>query len=216
MPTARIMNERRTAVLVFARAPVPGAAKTRLAPLLGPEGAADASARLTLRALRVALAADIGPVELWCAPDCTHPFFTDCRERFAVALHRQSGCDIGARMADAFDHALARHVLVVLIGADAVSLQAADLIAAADALTCHEAVFAPAEDGGYLMVGLNARQPGLFSGIEWGGPEVWQQTCSRIATLGLHCHVLATGYDVDQPQDYRRALADGLLEDISC
>lgn len=216
MPTVRIMNERRTAVLVFARAPVPGAAKTRLAPLLGDAGAADASARLTLRALSVALEADIGPVELWCAPDCTHPFFTDCRERLAVALHAQSGCDIGARMTDAFDHALRNHARVVLIGADAVSLQAADLIAAADALTHHDAVFAPAEDGGYLLVGLNAPQPGLFEDIDWDGPEVWRQTCFRIAALGLRCHVLATGYDVDQPQDYQRALADGLLEDIPC
>lgn len=216
MPTARIMSKSPTAVLVFARAPVPGAAKTRLVQLLGAEGAADASARLTLRALRVALEADIGPVELWCAPDCTHPFFTDCLERFAVTLHPQSGCDIGARMADAFDHALRNHARVVLIGADAVSLQTADLIAAADALVHHDAVFAPAEDGGYLLVGLNAPQPGLFDDIEWGGPQVWQQTCSRIGTLGLHCHVLATGYDVDQPQDYRRALADGLLEDIPC
>ena len=210
------MNERGTAVLVFARAPVPGASKTRLAPLLGDTGAADASARLTLRALRIALEADVGPVELWCAPDCTHPFFADCRERFAIALHAQSGCDIGARMAAAFDHALSRHARVVLIGADAVSLQAADVIAAAGALRHHDSVFAPAEDGGYLLIGLNARQPALFEDIDWGGPDVWQQTCSRIAALGLRCQVLATGYDVDQPQDYRRALADGLLEDTPC
>lgn len=216
MPTVRIMNEGRTAVLVFARAPVPGASKTRLAPLLGEAGAADASARLTLRALRTALEADVGPVELWCAPDCTHPFFADCRERFAIALHAQSGCDIGTRMAAAFDHALARHARVVLIGADAVSLQAADLIAAAGALIHHDSVFAPAEDGGYLLIGLNAPQPGLFEDVAWGGPDVWQQTCSRIAALGLRCRILATGYDVDQPQDYRRALADGLLEDTPC
>ena len=216
MPTARIMNEYPTAVLVFARAPVPGAAKTRLAPLLGDAGAADASARLTLRALRVALKAGIGPVQLWCAPDFTHPFFTDCRERLAVALHAQSGCDIGERMAAAFNHALTQHARVLLIGADAVSLQAADLRSAADALTDRDAVFAPAEDGGYLLVGLNAPQPGLFEDIDWGGPDVWRQTCSRIAALGLRSHVLATGYDVDQPQDYQRALADGLLEDTPC
>jgi glycosyltransferase A (GT-A) superfamily protein (DUF2064 family) len=49
-----------------------------------------------------------------------------------------------------------------------------------------------------------------------GRPDVWRQTCSRIAALGLRCQVLATGYDVDQPQDYRRALADGLLEETPC
>ena len=208
-------DERATAVLVFARAPVAGHAKTRLISLLGEQGAADLSAQLTRRALRVALDARIGPVELWCAPDCGHPFLIDCADEFGVTLHPQSAGDIGARMAHAFDHALLRHRRAVLIGADAVSLQPADLQAAAEALHSHDCAFAPAEDGGYLLVALQTPQPALFDGMAWGSEQVWAQTQARVAVLRLDCAVLTTGYDLDRPDDYRRALRDGLLEALA-
>lgn len=199
------------AVLVFARAPVAGSAKTRLIPVLGADGAAQASARLTRRALRVAGAARIGPVELWCAPDCAHAFFVACARDFGITLHAQATGDIGRRMARAFDDALRRHERVLLIGADAVSLDPAALIVAAHALTDHQAVFAPAEDGGYLLVGLRQPQPALFDGIGWGTGEVWSQTRARLDALGLSACVLATGYDVDRPQDWQRAVDEGLF-----
>ncbi|MDY0054810.1 MAG: TIGR04282 family arsenosugar biosynthesis glycosyltransferase [Methyloversatilis sp.] len=205
-----------TAVLVFARAPVAGAAKTRLMPALGADGAARASAALTRRALRTAVGAGIGPVELWCAPDCSHPFFADCARDFGVTLHAQSAGDVGQRMAQAFDDALSRHARVVLIGADAVSLQTADLAAAATALRDHDAAFAPAEDGGYLLVALRSRQPALFDGPTWGTPSVWTQTRARLDALGLRTSVLPTGYDVDHPADWQRALREGLLEGEAC
>lgn len=210
------MSEPGTAVLVFARAPEPGRTKTRLMPLLGADGAARVSAQLTERALKVATDAAIGPVELWCAPDCCHDFFDHCRDRYGVLLHAQTGGDIGMRMAHAFDDALRRHAGVVLIGADAVSLQPADLCAAGAALRSHDAVFAPAEDGGYLLVGLRVRQPALFEGIAWGSAKVWPQTLARIEQLGLHTQTLAPGYDLDRPDDYRRAVAAGLLVPDPC
>jgi rSAM/selenodomain-associated transferase 1 len=205
-----------TAVLVFARAPVPGAAKTRLMPALGADGAARASAALTRRALRTAVDASLGTVELWCTPDCSHPLFADCASEFGVTLHAQSAGDIGQRMAQAFDDALSRHARVVLIGADAVSLQATDLAAAAAALRDHDAAFVPAEDGGYLLVALRSRQPALFDGPAWGTPSVWTQTRARFDALGLRTCVLPTGYDVDHPADWQRALREGLLEGGAC
>ncbi|MFH1815745.1 MAG: TIGR04282 family arsenosugar biosynthesis glycosyltransferase [Pseudomonadota bacterium] len=210
------MSERQTAVLVFARAPEAGRTKTRLMPLLGADGAARIGAQLTERALQIAVDAAIGPVELWCAPDCSHDFFNSCRDRYGCSLHAQACGDIGARMAHAFDDALRRHAGAVLTGADAVSLQPADLRAAATALLSHDAVFAPAEDGGYMLVGLHVRQPALFEGIEWGSAGVWQQTQAVAGRLGLHVQTLATGYDLDRPDDYRRAVAEGLLVPESC
>ncbi|MDP2869386.1 TIGR04282 family arsenosugar biosynthesis glycosyltransferase [Methyloversatilis sp.] len=210
------MSELETTVLVFARAPEAGRTKTRLIPLLGADGAARISAQLTQRALRVAVDAAIGPVELWCAPDCSHDFFERCRDRYGVSLHAQSGGDIGARMAQAFDDVLRRHARAVLIGADAVSLQPADLRAADVALRSRDAVFAPAEDGGYLLVGLRVRQAAVFEGIAWGSAGVWSQTLAVIDRLGLHAQTLATGYDLDRPDDYRRAVAEGLLVPELC
>lgn len=205
-----------TAILVFARAPVPGAAKTRLMPALGADGAARASAALTRRALRTAAEANLGAVELWCAPDCDHPFFADCVREFGVTLHAQSTGDVGRRMAQAFDDALQRHARVVLIGADAVSLQPTDLAAAAAALTAHDAAFAPAEDGGYLLVALRRPQAALFDGLTWGSSSVWAQTRAHLDALGLRTCVLPTGYDVDHPADWQRALREGLLEGSAC
>lgn len=210
------MSESGTAVLVFARAPEAGRSKTRLMPLLGADGAARIGAQLTERALQVAADAAIGPVELWCAPDCSHDFFERCRDRYGVSLHAQTGGDIGMRMAHAFDDSLRRHAGALLIGADAVSLQSADLRAAGVALRRHDAVFAPAEDGGYLLVGLRVRQAALFEGIAWGSAGVWSQTRAVFRRLGLLTHVLATGYDLDRPDDYRRAVAEGLLVPEPC
>jgi uncharacterized protein len=210
------MTETRCAVLVFARAPRPGHCKTRLIPALGAAGAARASAALTRRALRAATAADVGPVELWCAPDAHHPFFGECRQHCeGLSLHAQCDGDIGLRMHHAFADALTRHPRAVLIGADAVSLGAGDIRAAARALDSHDAAFVPAEDGGYLLVALNRANDALFDGITWGSPAVWAQTRARLDAMTLNARVLPAGYDVDHPPDWARAVREGLIEALT-
>jgi len=67
-----------TRIIVFARAPEPGAVKSRLIPLLGAERAAALQCILIDRAISTALAAGIGPVELWCAPSARHPALERC------------------------------------------------------------------------------------------------------------------------------------------
>src|SRR5688500_18042778 len=78
-------------VAVFAKAPVPGTVKTRLAATLGAEGAADLHAQLAERALATAATAAIGRLELWCAPDPSHAFFRRCAERYGARLRAQRG-----------------------------------------------------------------------------------------------------------------------------
>ena len=73
-------------IAVFAKAPVPGEVKTRLVATLGAEGAARLHERLVERALATALAARLGPVTLWCAPDQSHAFFRQCAARHGVEL----------------------------------------------------------------------------------------------------------------------------------
>jgi len=128
MATARAMPE--AAVAVFAKAPVPGFAKTRLIPALGAAGAARLQEGLTGRAIETALAAQIGPVTLWCAPDAGHPFIEQLRRRCPMALADQPEGDLGARMLAAFAAAGRR---LVLIGADCPCLEPHDLRAAATA-----------------------------------------------------------------------------------
>ena len=107
---------------VFARAPVPGQCKTRLAPALGPAGASGLHERLVLRLLGLVTEAlpRLGNprVELWCAPDTTHPFFDMCARRHRLRLRTQHGDDLGHRMYAALDDALGRQGRPVLVGTE--------------------------------------------------------------------------------------------------
>jgi rSAM/selenodomain-associated transferase 1 len=196
-------------IAVFARAPVPGEAKTRLIPLLGAQGAAQLHAELVRHALGVALAADTGPVELWCAPECDHPFFLECAEELGVTLRTQRGADLGRRMACAFERALGENAPLLVMGSDCPAITPALLQGAARALATHEVVIAPAEDGGYVLIGLSAPDPGLFEGMAWGSAAVMQETRARLARAGTRWKELETLWDVDRPEDYARLEREG-------
>lgn len=199
-------------LVVFAKAPIPGQAKTRLAAALGPSGAAELHRRLVCHTLEKSLAADIGPVELCCAPDAGHGFFADCVARYGVALGVQGDGDLGARMSRVFE----RDAPAVLIGCDAPSLTASDIRAAARALDAADGAMTPAEDGGYMLIALRAAAPALFTGIAWSTADVARETRGRAASLGFALHDLPMRWDVDRPADLARlaeiepALLEGL------
>ncbi len=203
-----------TVILVFARAPVAGAAKTRLIPLLGAAGAAALQERLITQALAVARAATPHRLELWCAPDITHPFLQTAASACGATLRAQQGGDLGARMAHAYTATLRSAGYVIGIGTDCPALTVQHLRAAATALRDgHDAVFVPAEDGGYALIGLARDEPRLFDGIAWGGAQVMAQTRARLRELKLRWHELETLWDVDRPEDWQRLQRTGLLRD---
>ena len=185
-------------VIVFARAPARGQAKTRLVPRLGEWGAARLHERLTLAALRTARAARCGPVELH--GTARHSFFGG-KGRFRL----QRGADLGERMHRAISAGLRRHRAVILMGIDCPALAPRVLQRAARLLrgAC-DVVLAPAEDGGYALVAAKRVSPGLFEGIAWGGPQVYERTLERLARLGYRWRALRTLWDVDRPQDLER------------
>jgi len=192
-------------VLVFARAPLPGRAKTRLVPRLGPAGAARLQARLTERALRTAIAARCGAVELHCTPRTGHPFFLRERRRLGIALEKQSGSDLGERMYGAFDAALRKRRYAILIGVDAPELRPRDLRRALRLLRSGCAVvLAPAEDGGYALIACRRAPRPLFEQIAWGGKDVYARTVERLAGLRVRWRALRTVWDVDRPADLDR------------
>jgi rSAM/selenodomain-associated transferase 1 len=196
------------AILVFARAPIPGQAKTRLIPRLGKWRAARLQARLTLRALRTALAARCGVVELHAAPQRGNDFFLWCGNKFAVRLETQKGRDLGERMHRAIAAGLRRHRAVIVIGTDCPALAPRDLRRAARWLRggC-DAVLAPAEDGGYGLIGMRRPLAAAFSGVDWGSPSVYAQTLERFAHAGFRWRALRTIWDVDRPEDLQRLAA---------
>ncbi|MDB5595459.1 MAG: hypothetical protein JWM36_2420 [Hyphomicrobiales bacterium] len=192
-------------IAVFARAPVAGAAKTRLIPRLGARGAADLHARLVTHMLEHACAAGLGAVTLWCSPDAEHPFFADCHAHFRVTCVPQSDGDLGARMHAAFVGAAGP---LLLVGTDCPVLTPDLLREANDALRSgRDAVFCPAEDGGYGLVGLRAPCPSLFSDMPWGTEFVMAETRVRLRDAGLSWHETKPVWDIDRPEDIDRLAA---------
>ena len=210
------MNQPQTtdscAIAVFARAPIAGKAKTRLITSLGPDSAADLQAEFIKYTLRTAVAAEIGPVFLWCDPDCTHPVFQQCKIDFNISLHPQCEGDLGTRMAAAFA-LLCPQQPVLLVGTDCPALQPAHLQQAAFELRQgNDAVFFPAEDGGYVMVGLRRAKACLFADMPWGGPIVMALTRQRLRQIGWQWSEPLTLWDVDRPADLERLKQSCLMD----
>ena len=197
----------RVQVAVLAKAPIPGLAKTRLIPALGAQGAARLQRRLTHQAMRTALAAGLGPVTLWCAPDSRHRCFRALRRAMGVGCLVQASGDLGERMHTAFRlHCAAGPVL--LIGTDCPPLTPLHLREAAQALLAGcDAVFLPAEDGGYALVGLREPRYALFRDMHWSTSTVMDDTRLRAAEEGLAWRELETLWDLDVPDDLARLSA---------
>lgn len=195
---------RQVQVAVLAKAPIPGLAKTRLVPALGLQGAARLQRQLARRALQTAHDAGLGPVTLWCAPDARHRFFLALQRTTGVPCRVQPSGDLGDRMHTAFRLHCA-HGPLLLIGTDCPVLQPLHLRQAALALIDGiDAVFQPAEDGGYVLVGLRQPQPALFHGMTWSTDQVMVHTRARARAAGLRVHELDTLWDVDLPEDLAR------------
>ncbi len=188
--------------MVFARAPLAGRVKTRLAPRLGAAGAARLHERLIRHAVRTARTARCGPVELHVTR--RHGFF----DSFDTEVKLQRGRDLGERMHHALRSALRRHRSAILIGADCPSLTAADLRRAARWLKGGaDLVLAPAEDGGYALIGARRVTPAVFANVEWGSAQVLAQTIDNMARARLSYRLLRTVWDVDRPEDLERLRA---------
>jgi rSAM/selenodomain-associated transferase 1 len=185
-------------IIVFAKAPVPGQAKTRLIPRLGEWGAARLHTQLISYVLRTARLAD-DRVELHGTR--RHRFFQTLRIPFRL----QHGHDLGERMYYALSKA---EKPAILIGSDCPMLTPADLRRAARWLRGGaDVVLAPAEDGGYALIGARRVSPSIFKGIAWGGEQVYAETVKRLQSAGYRWRALPRVWDVDRPEDLQRLRA---------
>lgn len=189
-------------IAVFARGPVPGRVKTRLEPVLRPEGCARLHRALTMRTLETCSRLDDVAVDLWCAPDPDHAFFRDCAARFGVPLMPQPDGNLGRRMYTALLESLSRAGRVVIVGTDCPDLDVEYLGLAFDVLSKDvPVVLGPALDGGYVLIGSRAAHPDLFTGIDWGGGRVMEQTRAALRRLGWRWEELPPLPDIDRPED---------------
>ena len=193
-----------SAVLVFAKAPIAGQVNTRLIPDIGIDAATQLQAELIHSRLDDLKKNKLCHVELWCSPDSDHEFFQQCEDKYAVTLFSQQGDDLGMRMSLAIKQALKRFERVVLIGTDAPSLKIDQIDMAIEKLADDVVVISPAEDGGYVLIGMNQHYGDIFNSVPWGTKNVLSCTRRNIKSNKLRVEELNLCWDIDRIEDYQR------------
>jgi len=207
----------RPAILVMAKAPLPGTVKTRLSGAY-PDAEIVALASCFL-ADTVSAAKQVGPsVLLAYSPEGGQAVIEPIIESIiepsagdAVLWICQQGANLGDRMQAALIQAAKwGFAPLVMVGTDSPNLPLASYRAALETLRCGEAevVLGPAEDGGFYLIGVSAPSPVLFEGVLWSGPAVCQQTRENAERAGLRVRTIAPWYDIDTPEDLERLRRD--------
>ncbi len=188
----------RSAVILFAKAPVPGRVKTRLTTRYTAESVAelhDAFVRDMLHMLRSL--GDRAEVELH--TDAATDDWSDIN----VARALQTGGNLGDRMFHAMARALrGGHPRAMIVGSDAPTLPAAHLerLLAAEA----DVALGPADDGGYYAISCRRTHPRMFDGVEWSGPKALRDTMRAVKACTLTVELGEPWFDVDTPEDLAR------------
>lgn len=204
------MNQKpSTTLLIFAKAPAPGFAKTRLIPALGSEGAARLAQKFLYRTLEAAQGSDLERIEL-----CVTPAIDDSRWQSAelpenITISDQGDGDLGERMARAAERALKQSGRVILTGTDCVEISPSLLNEAAEALEQVDAVIYPTADGGYALLGLNSFDMSLFTDMPWSTDKVAQLTLERLNCLNWRVRLGRQLHDIDTPEDLSRWFPTG-------
>lgn len=194
----------RVRIAILAKAPVPGQVKTRLGRKVGDRAAAGLYTRMLRDVAAMVQGAAGGPVTLWHTP-VRHPLLTGLARHHGFDLASQPRGPLGARLRAIARESLRDSEAVLMVGGDCIGLGPAHIRAARRCLAEGlEAVFAPAPDGGYTLVGLTRRVPRLFQGIDWGTPAVMGQTLAAGRRGKVRLGLIAPANDLDDWADLRR------------
>lgn len=199
-----------TLLIQFAKWPVHGRVKTRLAVKLGDQAALDAHIRLT-RAVMHNLAATGHDLAFWWDQP-QPPAGAQAGELqgeladLGFSLGSQSGSDLGARMHNALSGGLQSHAQAIIIGSDCPSVDPAYVEQAISALAHADIVLGPSDDGGFVLIGARCVADGMLEGMDWGTTKALVQTQESLSAAGLSVHLLDPRWDVDEPEDWQRFL----------
>ena len=203
-----------TLIIIFAKFPARGMAKTRLQPALGLEGASLIAKQLLLHSVEQALATGLS-VELCVSPAPTDLCWQTLGLPESLQWSAQADSDLGLRMLTASQQGLDKFAQVILIGTDCPSLTPLYIQDAAQKLEQSDTVMIPASDGGYVLLGFKRAHTSLFSNIEWSTASVAAVTRQRIKAMGWTLALLDPLHDIDEPADLKH-LPVGWLAKIGC
>lgn len=187
-------------LIIFVKAPRPGAVKTRIAQTAGAERAGAIYRELVETVLNNL--SSIRHTQLRFSPDDALSEVTPwLREDWKTDV--QGDGNLGARLQGAFASAFANGAeRVVIVGSDCPNVKTRDIRAAWKELKSYDLVVGPAVDGGYWLIGLRAPQPELFRDIAWSSDQVLAQTLQRAKSLGLRIQLLRILNDIDTEEDW--------------
>lgn len=191
----------RNTLMVFAKNPVLGKVKTRLAKSIGDPEALEAYLEMLKYTRAVLNELDAVDKEIWYSwkDEPTLDWLDkDCHTKY------QKEGDLGSKLQYAFRTAFLTSNKVVVIGTDCPEISEAHLQHAFEALDRYDAVLGPAEDGGYYLIGMNKYHPDVFNNIDWSTEFVANQSRSQIAKLGWSLTELETLQDIDTVAEYAR------------
>ncbi len=188
---------------IFARAPVQGQVKTRLAAGIGEQQACEVYNRLLVNTVKNSRSEN-WEVELWCAPDTHHWVFKSLAEQYGLRLKTQCGEGLGERMLYALSEGGKVADKVVLIGTDCPVISAGYVEQAFEVISVKNIVFGPVEDGGYILVGAGEVNQDMFSDVGWSVADTLAQNIAAIERCNLSYGLLPQLWDVDVTDDLKR------------
>jgi rSAM/selenodomain-associated transferase 1 len=197
-------------LILVAKRPRPGRVKTRLVPPLTTEQALLLYRAFLIDQLRFLRSlSDRCEVEVRLDGSCSTPEQVELGLS-GLAVRGQGRGDLGARLLRAFDRSFrAGAGVTIAMGSDSPTLPARHVLGGFDALEQGaDAVVAPAEDGGYVLIGMRQPLPELFRDIPWDGPDVLHETLGRARDRDLDVRILDPWYDVDDAGGLSKLMAE--------
>lgn len=190
------------AILVFAREPIEGKVKSRLAPALSENQRTRLYKQLLSHCVATAAHSD-GDCILWTTPSRNHPFIVELAKKYDCRVEQQIGDDLGERMANAARVTLAQHPVCVIIGSDCPFYTPNFLNSAIERLETADAVMGPASDGGYVLIGAKTTKTfdQLMENVVWGSSSVASKTRDNAQRYGISLAELPMLSDIDRPED---------------
>jgi rSAM/selenodomain-associated transferase 1 len=204
----------------FAKWPVEGRVKTRLAKDIGDQQALAAHIKLTEFVLNQLVTSNLGSVSIWfdvLPSGCVDLPFVKANESKIASINAQQGKDLGVRMLDALCQGIQEFDKVIIVGSDCPSIDSHYLAKAIEILDTKQMVFGPAEDGGFVLIGCSKRcfseakaelafDTRLFEGVSWGGADVLKDSLDSLKRNNISYGLLDYAWDVDEVADWNRFL----------
>ena len=191
---------------IFAKAPILGKVKTRLAKDIGDEQACNVYQSLLFNTVK-STHDESWKTELWCAPDSQHPALQSLSKQYALSLETQCQGDLGERMLFALQAGKTRANKVVLIGSDCPVISVAYIQQAFNMLDTKDIVFGPVEDGGYLLIACKSTHVHLFEKVKWSCADTLLLNIKAVEKCRLSYGLLDTLWDLDNLEDLKRLLS---------